>query len=109
MKREVGHGIHAGHARPRPRTIPAGDRLRPRCGWRYCCLVSHDRQFLTLNLSRLYWPSISATERTEPLMLNSFCVNLTRSTDDPARATLALLAANPSLPSAKPTMVFLTI
>src|SRR5260370_7931178 len=99
MKREVGHGIHAGHARPRPRTNPAGDRLRPRCGWRYCCLVSHDRQFLTLNLSRLYWPSISATERTEPLMLDTFCVNLTRYTADPALAPVPMPVPNAALPS----------
>src|SRR5260370_14987778 len=102
MKREVGHGIHAGHARPRPRTNPAGDRLRPRCGWRYCSLVSHDRQFLTLNLSRLYWPSISPTERTEPLMFNSFCVNLTRSSDHPNHATVGMLVANAPRASSKP-------
>jgi predicted peroxiredoxin len=32
-------------------------------------------------------------------MLNSFCVNLTRSTDDPDRATVAMVVANAAVAS----------
>jgi predicted peroxiredoxin len=70
--------------------------------------VSHDRQLPAPNSSRLFWPSIPATERTEPLMLNNFCVNLTRSTDDPDRATVAMVVANAAVASGKQTMVFLS-
>ena len=40
-------------------------------------------------------------------MLNNFCVNLTRSTDDPDRATVAMVVANAAVASGKPSMVFL--
>ncbi len=41
-------------------------------------------------------------------MLNNFCVNLTRSTDDPDRATVAMVVANAAVASGKNTMVFLS-
>ena len=41
-------------------------------------------------------------------MLNNFCVNLTRSTDDPDRATVALVVANAAVASGKNTGIFLT-
>src|SRR2546428_10389633 len=41
-------------------------------------------------------------------MLNNFCVNLTHSTDDPDRATVALVVANAAVASGKETMVFLS-
>lgn len=41
-------------------------------------------------------------------MLNNFCVNLTRSTDDPDRATVALVVANAAVASGKETMIFLS-
>lgn len=41
-------------------------------------------------------------------MLNHFCVNLTRSTDDPDRATVAMVVANAAVASGKQTMVFLS-
>src|ERR1700737_37758 len=41
-------------------------------------------------------------------MLNNFCVNLTRSTDDPDRATVALVVANAAVASGKNTMIFLS-
>ncbi len=41
-------------------------------------------------------------------MLNNFCVNLTRSTDDPDRATVAMVVANAAVASGKQTMVFLS-
>jgi predicted peroxiredoxin len=41
-------------------------------------------------------------------MANNFCVNLTRSTDDPDRATVALVVANAAVASGKNTMIFLS-
>ncbi len=41
-------------------------------------------------------------------MLNNFCVSLTRSTDDPDRATVAMVVANAAVASGKHTMVFLS-
>ena len=41
-------------------------------------------------------------------MLNNFCVSLTRSTDDPDRATVAMVVANAAVASGKQTMVFLS-
>ncbi len=41
-------------------------------------------------------------------MLNNFCVNLTRSTDDPDRATVALVVANAAAASGKNTGIFLS-
>jgi predicted peroxiredoxin len=41
-------------------------------------------------------------------MLNNFAINLTRSTDDPDRATVALVVANASVASGKQTMLFLS-
>ena len=41
-------------------------------------------------------------------MLNNFCVNLTHSTDDPDRATVAMVVANAAVASGKNTMVFLS-
>jgi predicted peroxiredoxin len=40
--------------------------------------------------------------------MNNFCINLTRSTDDPDRSTVAMVVANASVASGKNTMVFLT-
>ena len=40
--------------------------------------------------------------------MNNFCINLTRSIDDPDRATVAMVVANASVASGKNTMVFLT-
>src|SRR5260370_42056050 len=40
--------------------------------------------------------------------MNNFCNNLTRSIDDPDRATVAMVVANASVASGKNTMVFLT-
>ncbi len=40
--------------------------------------------------------------------MNNFGINLTRSTDDPDRATVAMIVANASVASGKNTMVFLT-
>ena len=41
-------------------------------------------------------------------MLNNFCVNLTHSTDDADRATVAMVVANAAVASGKNTMVFLS-
>src|SRR6266571_2391346 len=41
-------------------------------------------------------------------MLNNFCVSLTHSTDDPDRATVAMVVANAAAASGKNTMVFLS-
>jgi len=41
-------------------------------------------------------------------MLNNFCVNLTRSTDDSDRATVAMVVANAAVASGKQTMIFLS-
>ena len=41
-------------------------------------------------------------------MLNNFCINLTHSTDDPDRATVAMVVANAAVASGKNTMVFLS-
>ncbi len=41
-------------------------------------------------------------------MTNNFCVNLTRSTDDADRATVAMVVANAAVASGKNTMVFLS-
>lgn len=41
-------------------------------------------------------------------MLNNFGVNLTHSTDDPDRATVAMVVANAAVASAKQTIVFLS-
>lgn len=41
-------------------------------------------------------------------MLNHFGVNLTRSTDDADRATVALVVANAAVASGKETMIFLS-
>jgi predicted peroxiredoxin len=41
-------------------------------------------------------------------MLNRFGINLTRSTDDPDRATVAMVVANTAVASGKETMVFLS-
>ena len=41
-------------------------------------------------------------------MLNNFCVNLTRSTDDADRATVAMVVANAAVASGKQTIVFLS-
>src|SRR5689334_15021208 len=41
-------------------------------------------------------------------MLNNFCVNLARSTDDPDRATVAMVVANAAVASGKNTIVFLS-
>ena len=41
-------------------------------------------------------------------MLNNFGINLTRSTDDPDRATVAMVVANAAVASGKNTMVFLS-
>lgn len=41
-------------------------------------------------------------------MLNNFCVNLTRSTDDHDRSTVAMVVANASVASGKNTVVFLS-
>src|SRR6266480_4398742 len=41
-------------------------------------------------------------------MLNNFCVSLTHSTDDPDRATVAMIVANAAAASGKNTMVFLS-
>jgi predicted peroxiredoxin len=41
-------------------------------------------------------------------MLNNFAVNLTRSTDDPDRATVAMVVANAAVASGKQTIVFLS-
>jgi uncharacterized protein len=40
--------------------------------------------------------------------MNNFGISLTRSTDDPDRATVAMIIANASVASGKNTMVFLT-
>jgi predicted peroxiredoxin len=40
--------------------------------------------------------------------MNNFGINLTRSIDDPDRATVAMIIANASVASGKNTMVFLT-
>ncbi len=40
--------------------------------------------------------------------MNNFGINLTRSTDDPDRATVAMIVANASVASGKNTLVFLT-
>ena len=40
--------------------------------------------------------------------MNNFGINLTRSIDDPDRATIAMTVANASVASGKNTMVFLT-
>ena len=40
--------------------------------------------------------------------MNNFCINLTRSIDDPDRSTVAMVVANASVASGKNTMVFLT-
>src|SRR5215469_2318855 len=40
--------------------------------------------------------------------MNNFGINLTRSIDDPDRATVAMVVANASVASGKNTMVFLT-
>ncbi len=41
-------------------------------------------------------------------MLNNFGVNLTRSVDDPDRATVALVVANAAVASGKNTVIFLS-
>lgn len=41
-------------------------------------------------------------------MPGKFCINLTRSTDDPDRATVGFVVANAALGSDKATMVFLS-
>src|SRR5437899_4420039 len=41
-------------------------------------------------------------------MLNNFGINLTRSIDDPDRATVAMVVANAAVASGKQTMVFLS-
>lgn len=41
-------------------------------------------------------------------MQNNFGINLTRSTDDPDRATVALVVANAAVASSKNTMIFLS-
>ena len=41
-------------------------------------------------------------------MLNNFGINLTHSTDDPDRATVAMVVANAAVASGKNTMVFLS-
>jgi predicted peroxiredoxin len=41
-------------------------------------------------------------------MLNNFAINLTRSIDDPDRATVAMVVANAAVASGKQTMVFLS-
>ena len=41
-------------------------------------------------------------------MLNNFAVNLTRSIDDPDRATVAMVVANAAVASGKQTVVFLS-
>ncbi len=41
-------------------------------------------------------------------MLNNFAVNLTHSTDDPDRATVAMVVANAAVASGKQTIVFLS-
>ena len=41
-------------------------------------------------------------------MLNNFCVSLTHSTDDPDRATVAMVVASAAVASGKNTMVFLS-
>ena len=41
-------------------------------------------------------------------MANNFGINLTRSTDDPDRATVALVVANAAVASGKNTMIFLS-
>ena len=41
-------------------------------------------------------------------MLNNFAINLTRSTDDPDRATVAMVVANAAVASGKQTVVFLS-
>ncbi|GLV56021.1 hypothetical protein KDH_28650 [Dictyobacter sp. S3.2.2.5] len=41
-------------------------------------------------------------------MHNGFCINLTHSTDDHDRATVALVVANAAMASGKDTMVFLS-
>ena len=40
--------------------------------------------------------------------MNNFCINLTRSIDDPDRSTVAMVVANAAVASGKNTMVFLT-
>jgi predicted peroxiredoxin len=40
--------------------------------------------------------------------MNNFGINLTRSTDDPDRATVAMIVANAAVASGKNTLVFLT-
>jgi predicted peroxiredoxin len=40
--------------------------------------------------------------------MNNFGINLTRSTDDPDRATVAMIVANAAVASSKNTLVFLT-
>ncbi len=40
--------------------------------------------------------------------MNNFGISLTRSTDDPDRATVAMIVANASVASGKNTLVFLT-
>ncbi len=40
--------------------------------------------------------------------MNNFCINLTRSIDDPDRSTVAMVVANASVASGKNTTVFLT-
>ena len=40
--------------------------------------------------------------------MNNFGINLTRSIDDPDRATVAMVVANAAVASGKNTMVFLT-
>ena len=50
----------------------------------------------------------SSEERTEGIMAGKFCVSLTRSLDDPDRATVAFVVAGAAVASGLETMVFLS-
>jgi uncharacterized protein len=52
---------------------------------------------------------ISSEERNEEIMAGKFCVSLTRSLDDPDRATVAFVVAGAAVASGQDTMVFLSV
>lgn len=52
---------------------------------------------------------ILSAERVEEIMAGKFCVSLTRSLDDPDRATVAFVIAGAAVASGQETMVFLSV
>jgi uncharacterized protein len=52
---------------------------------------------------------ISSEERIEEIMAGKFCISLTRSLDDPDRATVAFVVAGAAVASGQDTMVFLSV